>query len=92
MQFAPEAFEHGKTQEEIEFIYASFLTEWFPNGFSNRGNERAMIVGFDPNGNLMEAALELIQGSDGEDEELFYHAMTATPEWQKRYREKRPHG
>lgn len=92
MQFVAEAFKHGKTEEEIEFLYASYSTEWFANGFSNRGNERVMIVGFDQNGNLMEAALELILGEHGEDEEYFYHAMVATPEWTKRCKERRPYG
>jgi hypothetical protein len=89
MQFGNEAFKHGKTQEDIEFLYASYLTEWFPNGVSERGNERAMLVGFDQVGNLMEAALELVTTGDGTDEEYFYHAMEATPEWQKQYQKMR---
>lgn len=92
MQFAPEAFKHGKTREDIEFVYASYLSELFPNGVSERGNERVMVVGFDQIGNLIEVALELIVGEDGEDEEYFYHAMTATPAWQKSYEERRPYG
>lgn len=92
MKFDVSAFKHGKTREDIEFLYASYLTEWFDNGVSQRGNERAMLVGFDSNGNLMEVALELITLADGTDEEYFYHAMTATPEWQQRYEEKRRHG
>lgn len=92
MQFAPEAFKHGKTQEDIEFVYASCLSETFSNGVSDRGNERVMVVGFDQIGNLTEVALELIVGDDGEDEEYFYHAMTATPDWQRCYQERRPYG
>jgi hypothetical protein len=91
MRFADSAFDHGKTEEEILFVYASPSTEWFPNGTSDRGNERAMLVGFDMNGNLFEAALELMPGENGEDEdeEYFYHAMTATPDWQKKYERRR---
>ena len=91
MRFADSAFYHGKTKEEIEFVYASASTEWFPNGKSNRGNERAMLVGFDINGILFEAGLELIPGetTEDEDEEYFYHAMTATPEWQREYERRR---
>jgi len=91
MKFDDAAFRHGKSQEDIEFVYASMLSEWFSNGHSDRGNERAMIVGFDPLGNLVEVGLELIQDEHGQDEEYFYHAMSATPEWQKRYQEQRPH-
>ncbi len=90
MKFDPAAFKHGKTQEDIELLYASTSTEWFSNGFSNRGNERIMLVGFDQNGNLMEAAFEIITSND--DEEYFYHAMAATLEWQKLYEKKRRHG
>jgi hypothetical protein len=92
MQFGKEAFKHGKTKEDIEFLYTSYLTEWFSNGISDKGNERAMLVGFDQNGNLMEVALELIAGEDGKDKEYFYHAMDATLKWRKRYRERRQHG
>ncbi len=60
MRFDPEAFKHGKTQEDIKFVYGSCLTEWFSNGVSARDNERIMLVGFDQNGNLMEVALELL--------------------------------
>jgi hypothetical protein len=91
MKFSPEAFKHGKMQEDIEFVYASYLTEWFPNGFSERGNERAMLVGFDADGNLTEVALELISKDGKEDEEYFYHAMKATPMWQKEYETRRRH-
>jgi hypothetical protein len=43
------------------------------------------------NGNLLEAALELMPGENGEveDEEYFYHAMTATLEWRKKYERRR---
>jgi len=91
MKFDPAAFKHGKTEEDIKFVYRSCLTEWFSNGFSNRGNERAMLVGFDPNGNLMEIAVELITNQIGNDEEYFYHAMKATLEWQIQYEKKRRH-
>jgi hypothetical protein len=91
MKFDPTAFKHGKTQEDIEFVYRSHLTQWFSNGVSSRGNQRAMLVGFDPNGNLTEIALELITDEAGNDEEYFYHAMTATMDWQKQYAAKRRH-
>ena len=91
MRFDPTAFKHGKTPENIKFIYASYLTEWFFNGISDRGNYRAMLVGFDQNGNLTEVALELITSEYEDDEEYFYHAMIATPEWQKQYEKKRKH-
>lgn len=93
MKFADSAFKHGKTVEEIEFLYASADTQWFSNGQSDRGNERAMLVGRNMNGILLEVALELIPGEDGEDEdeELFYHAMTATPQWQTKYNKERRH-
>ena len=92
MKFNLEAFKHGKTQEDIEFLYASPSTQRFDNGISDRGNERIMLVGFDQNANLMEASLELIFDEDNDGTEYFYHAMKATPEWQKLYEKKRRHG
>ena len=89
MKFDPQSFKHSKTQEDIKFLYASYLTEWFSN--DDRGNVRAMLVGFDQNGNLMEAAFELIASKYEDDEEYFYHAMVATPEWQKQYEKRRRH-
>jgi hypothetical protein len=89
MKFDLAAFKHGKKQEDIEFVYGSQLTQWFSNGVSIRGNERAILIGFDLKGNLTEVALELIVDEFGNDEEYFYHAMTATTHWQKQYAEKR---
>ena len=91
MKFNPEAFKHGKTQEDIKFLYASYTTAWFSNGTSDRGNDRAILVGFDQNGNLMEAAFELITSLYEDDEEYFYHAMVATPEWRKQYEKRQRH-
>lgn len=65
MRFDDEAFKHGKNRQDIEFLYASYLTEWFDNGISTRGNERAMLVGFDKDGMPTEVGLELITGKDG---------------------------
>ena len=52
-----------------------------------------MLVGFDMAGNLLEIAVELMPGNnpadEDEDEEYFYQAMTATPEWQKKYERRR---
>ncbi len=92
MRIDPEAFKHGKSAEEIEFVFASYVTEWFEIGLSERGNERAMLVGFDSDGNAMEIGVELIPSDDGDDEVYFFHAMKATPEWKKKYSERRKHG
>lgn len=62
MRIDDAAFKHGKTREEIEFVYASYLTEWFADGVSARGNERAMLVGFDQDGNLTEVGVERWNG------------------------------
>lgn len=89
MKFDPAAFKHGKTKEDIEFVYRSYLTQWFSNGISNKGNERIMLVGFDQNANLLEIALELLFNESDKGEEYFYHAMKATAEWQKQYEKNR---
>jgi hypothetical protein len=92
MGFSDSAFKHDITEEQIEFVYASMLTEYFDNGISERGNERVMLVGFDMNGNLLEIAVELIPNEfsqdEDDDEPNFYHAMIATPSWQKKYEER----
>jgi len=72
IRFADSAFEHGKTGVEIEFVYASASTEWFPDGISERGDERAKLVGFDMNGNLFEVGVELMPGENGEDKDEEY--------------------
>jgi hypothetical protein len=90
IRYADSAFRHGVTKEEIDFVYASALTKWYPNGRSDRGNERAMLVGFNSRGNLIEIGLELLPGAsfEDDDEEYFYHAMPATFQWQRNYRRK----
>ncbi len=91
MQFATAAFKHGVSRDQILEVYASGLTRTFPDGKSEQGNERVMMVGFDMAGTLLEIGMELLPNdfaedeNEDEDEENFYHAMTATPYWRKKF-------
>lgn len=70
----------GVTLHEVAFVIASTLTREFDLPDSRRSNPRVMLVGFTPDGDLIEVGLE--QAPDG------YHLFHVRKPVSKTYRTK----
>ncbi len=71
-----ELLKHKITPKDVDFVLRSEISIWQELPPSRRGNDRVMLVGFDPAGRLLEVGVEYF---DNEDTELIFHAIKATP-------------
>lgn len=73
---------HGITKEEVKEVFASDLT--FPMDLdpSDRGNNRAMLIGWTQSGRILEIGIEYF---DDEDREHIFHAMDAGKQYKNAF-------
>lgn len=82
MRYIKSAFNHGLTEEDIEQVLATDATVWTTMTPSPDGHERAMVIGFDSQGRLLEVGIELT-----DDGYVVFHANKATAASQRLFEE-----
>jgi hypothetical protein len=83
MEYRKSAFDHGITKEQIDQMLAADATVWATLPRSRDGYERAMVIGFDSEGRLLEVGIELTDNGS-----IVFHAMKATRESKQWFEEK----
>lgn len=73
---------HNVTQQEVEEVLASDLTDYNEMKPSAHGNDRLMFTGWTQAGRILEIGVELFEF---EDREHVFHAMDATSEQKERF-------
>lgn len=73
---------NGITHEEIEQVFQSDLTFAEEMDPSERGNDRAMIIGWTHDGRLLEVGIEYFEK---EEREHVFHAMDAGRAYRKQF-------
>lgn len=82
-EYVDAEFRDGVTKDEIDDVF------WDGRDFelppSDRGNNRAMYVGFTSKGRLIEVGVEFLSKT----KVIVFHAMVATKPYQKRFEKDR---
>ncbi|MBX9690255.1 MAG: hypothetical protein K2X27_26315 [Candidatus Obscuribacterales bacterium] len=76
---------HGVSQSEIQEVFASDLSYAEDLEPSERGNDRAMIIGWTYSGRILEIGIEYFET---EDREHVFHAMDAGKAYKKDFLER----
>ncbi|MBZ0185734.1 MAG: hypothetical protein K8F91_05725 [Candidatus Obscuribacterales bacterium] len=73
---------NGVSKDEIKQVFASDLSYAEDLEPSDRGNDRAMIIGWTYNGRVLEIGIEYFES---EDREHVFHAMDAGKAYKKEF-------
>lgn len=74
---------NGVTRAEVQEVFASDLSFAEDLEPSNRGNDRAMVIGWTQSGRILEIGIEYFED---EDREHIFHGMDAGKDYKKEFK------